>query len=121
MVALASDDRDHFVAAEAEARRQEQLPPFGKLAAIIVAGPDTDSADRAAQTLSRAAPLLEGVTILGPAPAPMAILRGRHRRRFLVKTGRAVNIQAVLRQWLAAVKLPSNIRLQVDIDPYSFL
>jgi primosomal protein N' (replication factor Y) len=121
MVALASDDRDHFVAAAAEARRQEQLPPFGKLAAIIVAGPDTDSADRAAQTLSRAAPLLEGVTILGPAPAPMAILRGRHRRRFLVKTGRAVNIQAVLRQWLAAVKLPSNIRLQVDIDPYSFL
>jgi primosomal protein N' (replication factor Y) len=121
MIALASDDRDRFVAAEADARRAEELPPFGKLAAIIVAGPDADAADRAAQSLARAAPLLDGVAVLGPAPAPLAILRGRHRRRFLVKTGRAVNIQAVLRQWLATVKLPSNIRLQVDIDPYSFL
>ena len=59
--------------------------------------------------------------MLGPAPAPLALLRGRHRRRFLLKTKRDVNIQAVLRDWLAKVKLPGSVRVQVDIDPYSFL
>ena len=70
---------------------------------------------------SRAAPQLPGVTVLGPAPAPLAMLRGRHRRRFLVKAEREVNLQAVLRDWLARVRLGGSARLQVDIDPYSFL
>jgi primosomal protein N' (replication factor Y) len=61
------------------------------------------------------------VTILGPAPAPLAVLRGRHRRRFLVKAPRGCRLQALLRHWLGQVKLPSAVRLQVDIDPYSFL
>jgi primosomal protein N' (replication factor Y) (superfamily II helicase) len=120
MRALASDDRDRFLAAEAEARRAESLPPFGRLAALIVAAPDGDAADRAARVLAREAPLLDGVEVLGPAPAPLAILRGRHRRRFLVKTARSVNIQAVLRGWLARVRLPNDTKLQVDVDPYSF-
>ena len=64
---------------------------------------------------------MPGVEAPGPAPAPLAVLRGRHRRRFLVKAKREVNIQAVLRQWLATVKVPSNVRVQVDVDPYSFL
>ena len=59
--------------------------------------------------------------MLGPAPAPLAILRGRHRRRFLVKAEREVNLQAVLRDWLGRVRLAGSARLQVDIDPYSFL
>ena len=71
--------------------------------------------------MSRAAPQLPGVTILGPAPAPLAVLRGRHRRRFLVKAERRVNLQAVLRDWLGRVKLQGSARLQVDIDPYGFL
>jgi len=71
--------------------------------------------------LARAAPHLPGVETLGPAPAPLRVLRGRHRRRFLVKARRDVNLQAVVRQWLARVKVPGNVRLQVDIDPYSFL
>jgi primosomal protein N' (replication factor Y) len=64
---------------------------------------------------------MPGLRVLGPAPAPLAILRGRHRRRFLVKAERAVNLQAVLRDWLARVRLSGSTRLQVDIDPYSFL
>jgi primosomal protein N' (replication factor Y) len=59
--------------------------------------------------------------VLGPAPAPLAILRGRHRRRFLVKSGREVNVQAVLTEWLSQVRLAGNARIQVDIDPYNFL
>ncbi len=64
---------------------------------------------------------MPGVEVLGPAPAPLAVLRGRHRRRFLLKTRREVHIQAVLREWLAKVKVPGSVRVQVDIDPYSFL
>jgi primosomal protein N' (replication factor Y) (superfamily II helicase) len=121
MRALVADDRDRFLAAEAEARRAQGWPPFGRLAALIIAAPDDDSADRVAQAYARASPHMPGVEVLGPAPAPLAVLRGRHRRRFLVKAKREVNIQAVLRQWLAKVKVPTNVRVQVDVDPYSFL
>ena len=121
MRALVSDDRDRFVQAEAEARRAQSLPPFGRLAALILSAPDDESADLAARAFARAAPQMPGVETLGPAPAPLAVLRSRHRRRFLVKAGRTINLQAVLREWLARVKVPSNVRVQVDIDPYSFL
>jgi primosomal protein N' (replication factor Y) (superfamily II helicase) len=121
MQALAAGDRDGFLAAEAAARRAAGLPPFGRLAALIVSGGDPDSADFAARALARAAPQLPGISVLGPAPAPLAILRRRHRRRFLVKAERAVNLQAVLRDWLGRVRLGGSARLQVDIDPYSFL
>ena len=121
MRALAAGDRDGFLAAEAAARRVAGLPPFGRLAALIVSAVDLDSADEAARALARAAPQMPGIAVLGPAPAPLAILRGRHRRRFLVKAERGVNLQAVLRDWLGRVRLGGSVRLQVDIDPYSFL
>jgi primosomal protein N' (replication factor Y) len=121
MQALAAGDRDGFLAAEANARRDAGLPPFGRLAALIVSAGDPDSADFAARALARAAPQLPGVQVLGPAPAPLAILRGRHRRRFLVKAERRVNLQAVLRGWLGRVRIAGSARLQVDVDPYSFL
>jgi primosomal protein N' (replication factor Y) (superfamily II helicase) len=121
MQALAAGDRDGFLAAEANARREAGLPPFGRLAALIVSADDPDSADFAARALARATPQLPGVTVLGPAPAPLAILRRRHRRRFLVKAERNVNLQRVLRDWLGRVRLGGSARLQVDIDPYSFL
>jgi primosomal protein N' (replication factor Y) (superfamily II helicase) len=119
--ALVSDDRDRFLAAETEARRAHGWPPFGRLAALIVSGPDEESAELAARAYARAQPHMPGVQVLGPAPAPLAVLRGRHRRRFLLKTKRNVNIQAVLRQWLAKVKVPASVRVQVDVDPYSFV
>jgi primosomal protein N' (replication factor Y) (superfamily II helicase) len=121
MQALAAGDRDGFLAAEAASRRAAGLPPFGRLAALIVSGGDPDSADFAARALARAAPQLPGISVLGPAPAPLAILRRRHRRRFLVKAERSVNLQAVLRDWLGRVRLGGSARLQVDLDPYSFL
>ena len=121
MRALAAGDRDGFLRAEADARRAAGLPPFGRLAALIVSAADADSADEAARALARAAPQMPGIAVLGPAPAPLAILRGRHRRRFLLKAERGVDLQAVLRDWLGRVRLGGSARLQVDIDPYSFL
>jgi len=121
MRALASGDRDGFLEAEAASRRTAALPPFGRLAALIVSANEPEAADFTAQALARAAPQLPGVSVLGPAPAPLAILRGRHRRRFLVKAERSVNLQAVLRDWVSRVKLSGSTRLQIDVDPYSFL
>jgi primosomal protein N' (replication factor Y) len=121
MGALLADDRDRFFALEAESRKKHGMPPFGRLAALVISAPDDESADFTGRALARAAPHLPGVETLGPAPAPLRVLRGRHRRRFLVKARRDVNLQAVVRQWLARVKVPANVRLQVDIDPYSFL
>ena len=121
MKALASGDRDRFLEAEAAARRGAGLPPFGRLAALIVSAADAESADFATRALARSAPQLPGLTVLGPAPAPLAVLRGRHRRRFLVKAGREVNLQAAVRGWLSRVRLQGSARVQVDIDPYSFL
>jgi primosomal protein N' (replication factor Y) len=121
MRALAAGDRDRFLAAEAEARRTAGLPPFGRLAALIVSAGDPEAADFAARALARAAPQLPGIAVLGPAAAPLAVLRGRHRRRFLVKADRGANLQAVLRDWLGRVRVSGSVRVQVDIDPYSFL
>jgi primosomal protein N' (replication factor Y) len=121
MRALAANDRDRFLEAEAAARRGAHLPPFGRLAALIVSAPDGEAADFAARALARAAPHMPGVTVLGPAPAPLAVLRGRHRRRLLAQAERGVNLQAVLREWVAKVRFAGGARLQIDIDPYSFL
>lgn len=119
--ALLSGDRDRFLAAEAESRRRYGMPPFGRLAALILSGPDAESADFAAGAFARAVPHMPGVEVLGPAPAPLAVLRTRHRRRFLVKARRDVNLQAVLKAWLGRVRVSGAVRVQVDIDPYSFL
>ena len=78
-------------------------------------------ADRLARDLGQAAPRGEGLEVLGPAPAPLAILRGRHRRRLLLKTRRDVAVQPILREWLARVKVPHGARVDVDVDPVSFL
>ena len=121
MKALAAGDRDKFLAAERADRLRHGWPPFGRLAAIILAGEDEALVERVARRLGATAPKLPGVTILGPAPAAMAILRGRHRRRLLVKTKREANLQAIVGDWLAQTAIPNAVRLQVDIDPYSFM
>lgn len=121
MQALAAGDREAFLDSEIAQRRAAAMPPYGRLAGIVISAPDAERADAAARTVARAAPRLNGVTILGPAPAPITMLRGRHRRRLLVKAAREVNIQRVLRDWLEPIKLESAIRLAVDVDPYSFM
>ena len=119
--ALVSGDRDGFYRIEAAARAEAGMPPYGRLAALILSAPDAEKADAAASALARVAPDEPGIHVLGPAPAPLAILRGRHRRRFLLKAPREMTLQPAIRAWLARVKLPASVRLQVDVDPYSFL
>lgn len=119
--ALGSGDRDGFIAAEARDRELAGMPPFGRLAGIVVSGVDEDAVETAVRALSRTAPRNDTVMTLGPADAPLKLLRGRHRRRFLVKAGRKVNIQARIRSWLAATQIPRKVRVHVDIDPYSFM
>lgn len=121
MQALVSGDLDAFMAAEADDRRPGHWPPFGRLAALIVSAEDERAADRTARDLGLAAPGGEGIEVLGPAPAPLAILRGRHRRRLLLKTRRDIAVQPLLEAWLAKVSVPGNVRVQVDVDPVGFL
>ena len=97
------------------------MPPFGRLAALILSGQDHGAVVAAARALARLAPRQEGVGVLGPAPAPLALLRGRHRYRLLLKAEKQVNIQALLHQWLARFPADRRVRIQVDIDPQSFL
>lgn len=121
MAALVAGDLDGFVAREAEARRPGFWPPYGRLVAVIVSAAEAAAADAVAGALGRAAPSLPGVVVLGPAPAPLSVLRGRHRRRLLLKARREVAVQAVVRDWLAAVAVPGGVRVAVDVDPVSFL
>lgn len=121
MRALATGDRERFMTLEADARAAGGWPPFGRLAALIVSSRDADTADALARELARRAPTGPGVHVLGPAPAPLSMLRGQHRRRLLLKTGRDTPVQPVLRQWLADIRVPSRARLRIDVDPYSFL
>lgn len=119
--ALAEGDGEGFYQAESVARERHGMPPFGRLAALIISGADQKAVAQTSQMLAQTAPHLPGLMILGPAPAPLALLRGRHRMRLLLKADRAVSIQAVLRQWLGGSSWPSGVRVAVDIDPYSFL
>ena len=122
--ALAAGDRDSFMAREAAARKAHGLPPFGRLAAVIASGPNEAETSRAASALARTARAEEkslGIQVLGPAPAPLKLLRGRHRFRLLFKAPRGVLLQPHMRRWLAALDRRTRARLQVDIDPHSFM
>jgi primosomal protein N' (replication factor Y) len=121
MRALIDGDREGFMEHEAAERQRGGWPPFGRLAAILVSAPDAGEADAVAQALARAAPHGEGIRVLGPAPAPLALLRGQHRRRLLLKTARDIAVQPLLHDWLGAVAIPNRVRLRIDIDPQSFL
>jgi primosomal protein N' (replication factor Y) len=121
MQALTKGDRDAYLDQEKQIRESAGLPPYGRLAAIIVSGTDAPSTERFARLLAGVAPTGEGVKVLGPAPAPIALVRGRHRWRFLVKANRDVNIQGYLKSWLQGIKPNGSLTLQVDVDPYNFL
>jgi primosomal protein N' (replication factor Y) len=121
MQALVSGDRDRFVEVELADRELAGMPPYGRLASLIISGPDPAAVDNVCAALARSAPHRDGITVLGPSTAPLALLRGRHRRRFLLKTSRDVAVQPILHAWLERIGLPGSVRLQVDVDPYSFL
>ena len=122
MQALKAQDRDAFIQAEMAERQAAGLPPFGRLAAVILSGPDAQALEAYARALAAAAPNGDGVEVYGPADAPLGLIRGRRRKRFLVRADRNVDLQAFMSTWRArGPKPPGAIRLTIDIDPYNFL
>jgi primosomal protein N' (replication factor Y) len=122
MRALIAQDREAFYDAEIEVRERDHYPPFGRLASIVISGPDKHATESHARALARAAPTHDEVRVLGPAEAPLALVRGRHRLRLLIKAPRNFDLSAYLRQWLAAApKKHGSIKLDIDVDPQSFL
>ncbi|MDR3512686.1 MAG: primosomal protein N' [Caulobacteraceae bacterium] len=121
MQALAGQDRDAFVAAEMAEREAARLPPYGRLAAVIASGADPAALEGFVRALAAAAPNAEGVEVYGPADASLSLVRGRRRKRFLVRADRSVDLQGFLAAWRARVKVPGSVRMTIDVDPYSFL
>ena len=121
--AILGGDEEAFWKAEAEERRVSGVPPYGRMAGIILSSPDVALAfDFGAELARRDAPLRKiGAQVFGPAPAPIARVRGRHRVRLLVKAQKTSGFQAAVAEWVGQLQLPNNLRLAIDIDPQSFL
>jgi primosomal protein N' (replication factor Y) len=118
---LIEGDTERFYAVETENRRRANAPPFGRFAAIIISSEDADEAAQVARLIGKSAPVIEGMRVYGPAPAPLSVLRGRHRHRLLIHATRQVDIQAAIREWLGNIVWKSSTRVAVDVDPYSFM
>lgn len=120
--AILTGDDEGFWQAEVENRRSAGMPPHGRLVGIIVTGVDEPRTWDVARALARdAGPLRAlGADVWGPAPAPVARVRGRHRVRLLVRSAKGVALQPALRAWIGAVQVPGSVRVTVDVDPQSF-
>ncbi|MEP3784864.1 primosomal protein N' [Ascidiaceihabitans sp.] len=120
--AILAGDEEGFWRAEAAEREQAGVPPYGRMAGIIVSGPDVAQVFDIANELARRDQPLRaiGAQVYGPAPAPIARVRGRHRVRLLVKAGKGVALQAAIARWTSQVQVKGDLRLAVDIDPQSF-
>ena len=122
MQAIVSGDREAFLDYEIAARQEAGYPPFGRLASLIVSAKHKPTAEELARLIALRAPPAQRISVLGPAEAPIAVVRGRHRFRILLKAPKEVDVQAYLRAWLATLPpLKGDVRLQVDIDPYNFM
>ncbi len=120
--AIVKGDREAFYAAEIAMREEAQLPPYGRLAALVVSAEAQADAFAYARAIMRGAPAGSDVRLLGPAEAPLALVRGRHRVRLLARSARAFDLSGWLRAWLSSVEAPrGNVRLEIDVDPQSFL
>ena len=120
--AILAGDEDGFWGAEANERRHAGVPPFGRMAGIILSSTDAQEAfDVGGELARRDGPLRAiGAQVFGPAPAPIARIRGRHRVRLLVKADKGAPLQSALAAWVAQVRYGPNFRLAIDIDPQSF-
>ncbi|MDX2157844.1 MAG: primosomal protein N' [Hyphomicrobiaceae bacterium] len=122
MQAIIASDREAFLNYEIRMRQSALLPPFGRLVALVVSAKHKEMAEAYAREVARRAPAAEQIEVLGPAEAPIAVIRGRHRWRLLLKAPRDVDVQAYIRAWEARLpEVKGDVRLTVDIDPYSFL
>ncbi|MXQ08700.1 primosomal protein N' [Alphaproteobacteria bacterium GH1-50] len=120
--AILSGDEEDFWRAEAEERRRAGVPPFGRMAGIVLSSPDVQEVFDLGKALAdRCEPLRRiGAQVYGPAPAPIARIRGRHRVRLLVKAEKGAPLQPALAAWVGQFKLSANLRLSIDVDPQSF-
>lgn len=121
MQAMAGGTRDLFLEVEVIERERAHMPPYSRLAGIIVAGREESKVIEIAKALGRSAPQIQGVQTLGPAPAPFAKLRGKFRYRLLVRADKNLNIQKIIENWIEELKIPSAVRVTIDIDPQSFV
>ncbi len=122
IAALVSGDAERFYEEETRVREMAGLPPFGRLASLIVSAEEREVAEAHARAMAMVTEPPPGVMVLGPAEAPLALIRGRYRYRLLVKTEREVDLQAYLRSWLSRCpKARGNTRVSIDVDPQSFL
>ena len=121
LTALAAGDRELFIGVELAMREMLGLPPYGKLAAVILSGPDYKKTEDLAKKFVTLAPRAEGIEILGPSEPSIGRLRGRFRRRILVQAEPSVNLSAYMQAWRGRMKVPSKYKLQMDIDPQSFM
>ncbi|WP_445501088.1 primosomal protein N' [Microvirga sp. G4-2] len=122
IAALVSGDAERFYEEETRVREMAGLPPFGRLASLIVSAEEREVAEAHARAMAMVTEPPPGVMVLGPAEAPLALIRGRYRYRLLVKTEREVDLQGYLRSWLARCpKVKGNTRVSIDVDPQSFL
>jgi primosomal protein N' (replication factor Y) len=118
---IVANERDAFLKIEAEERMQAGMPPAGRLAGVIISAKKEDAARRFADHLAQTAPVIEGLRVLGPAQAPIFKLRHQYRYRLLVKGHKGLKLQSILAQWVLSQPAPSGVRVQIDIDPYSFM
>jgi primosomal protein N' (replication factor Y) len=120
--AILAGDEEGFWTAEAGERRAAGVPPYGRMAGIILSSPNVQEVfDLGTEMARNDRPLRQiGAQVYGPAPAPIARIRGRHRVRLLVKAEKTAPLQQALAQWVAQFRLPANLRLSIDIDPQSF-
>jgi primosomal protein N' (replication factor Y) len=122
MQAIVASDREAFLNHEIQMRQSAMLPPYGRLVALVVSAKHRDTAQGFAREVARRAPAAERIEVLGPAEAPIAVIRGRYRWRLLLKAPRETDVQSYIREWLALLpEIKGDIKLTVDIDPYSFL
>lgn len=121
MQALASHERDLFLDVESHEREAAHMPPYSRLVGIIVSGKDEQLVMETAKQLAKTAPQGEDIQTLGPAEAPIYRLRGNYRRRFLIRAAKQIDVQKAVESWMAQIKIPSTVRVYIDIDPQSFL
>lgn len=121
MQMIAADDRDKFLEVEASERQQAKMPPFSRLAALVITGKNEIQTRDIAMMIGRTAPRADGIQVLGPAPAQMYRIRGQYRQRILIRAEKNLNIQKWIAEWLQSVKIPSSVRVVIDIDPQNFL
>jgi primosomal protein N' (replication factor Y) len=118
---LASGDRQRFLDCELEDRKAANMPPFSRLAMVILSSYNEKTLFALNRQLLATAPHLPGVSVMGPSPCPLFVLRKKYRYRFILNAEKKVNVQKLIKNWLAMVKVPASVKVKVDVDPYSFL